>query len=266
MARFGLKIKQDRLCFWCRALLGVWTLLVGALFIVQVWRIFLVDGAFTAQNVSAKFWEIAAFFFVWVLCICAVGVLEWIYPQAEQVRAVVNRRLTLRKLKARLPENERGRYALTARFAAWCVFLLAAGVCAAMVAGYLLSPFYKQAASTGFFAEHGEAERLVRSLPYLFGAFALAVGVAYFEEYQLEKELSLIKTQIAENAKKGVVVRGVAMANKKDKAASGKTLLLARCIVGGVALVCIVSGICNGGMADVLGKAVNICTQCIGLG
>jgi hypothetical protein len=266
MARFGLEDKRQRLCFWGRALLGVWTVFVGALFILQVWRVFLVDGAFTAQNVAARFWEIAAFFFLWILLIGAVGVLECLFPQKEQVRAVIDLRLTLSKLKARLSENERGRYAFTVRFAAWCVFFLAAGVCAAMVAGYLLSPAYKQAANAGFFAEHGEAERLVRSLPYLFGAIALAVGVVYFEEEQLKKELAFVKMQIAENAKKGVALRGGALECKKDNAASGKAVLIARCIVGGVALLCIVSGIFNGGMADVLGKAVNICTQCIGLG
>ena len=33
-----------------------------------------------------------------------------------------------------------------------------------------------------------------------------------------------------------------------------------------VAIVSIVLGIANGGMADVLSKAINICTECIGLG
>ena len=33
-----------------------------------------------------------------------------------------------------------------------------------------------------------------------------------------------------------------------------------------VAIVFIILGVMNGGMADVLGKAINICTECIGLG
>ena len=33
-----------------------------------------------------------------------------------------------------------------------------------------------------------------------------------------------------------------------------------------VGIVCLVLGILNGGMADVLGKAIRICTECIGLG
>jgi hypothetical protein len=34
----------------------------------------------------------------------------------------------------------------------------------------------------------------------------------------------------------------------------------------GVALVFIAVGVLNGGMADVLNKAIKICTECIGLG
>ncbi|MBR2329934.1 MAG: thioredoxin [Clostridia bacterium] len=37
-------------------------------------------------------------------------------------------------------------------------------------------------------------------------------------------------------------------------------------VLGVCAVVLIVIGIGNGGMADVLAKAVKICTQCIGLG
>ncbi len=33
-----------------------------------------------------------------------------------------------------------------------------------------------------------------------------------------------------------------------------------------LAAVCIIAGICNGSMKDVLVKAINICTECIGLG
>ena len=37
-------------------------------------------------------------------------------------------------------------------------------------------------------------------------------------------------------------------------------------LLAAAALALIVLGICNGGLRDVLGKAVNICSECIGLG
>ena len=39
-----------------------------------------------------------------------------------------------------------------------------------------------------------------------------------------------------------------------------------RGVIFAVAVVCIVLGIVNGGMHDVLNKAIRICTECIGLG
>ncbi|MBO4940102.1 MAG: thioredoxin [Clostridia bacterium] len=41
---------------------------------------------------------------------------------------------------------------------------------------------------------------------------------------------------------------------------------MSRIALAAVGVVLVVVGIFNGGMADVLEKAVQICTQCIGLG
>ena len=46
----------------------------------------------------------------------------------------------------------------------------------------------------------------------------------------------------------------------------GHTVFLVRLTLIAVAITFIILGITNGGMADVLGKAVRICTECIGLG
>jgi hypothetical protein len=59
-----------------------------------------------------------------------------------------------------------------------------------------------------------------------------------------------------------------------DKALSHKIKLTSdprfvwgvRVVVFAVGVAFIVLGIRNGGMADVLGKAIRICTECIGLG
>ena len=45
-----------------------------------------------------------------------------------------------------------------------------------------------------------------------------------------------------------------------------QVLLSLRCGLLVVAVVLIIFGALHGGMADVLGKAINICTECIGLG
>ena len=45
-----------------------------------------------------------------------------------------------------------------------------------------------------------------------------------------------------------------------------KAVNIARYVIACISVVLIILGILNGGMADVLAKAVKICTECIGLG
>ena len=244
--------------------LGVWTAFVGALFILQVWRIFLSGKGFTVESVSVKFLEILAPFLIWVAAIVFGGVFALAFPAAEKPLGYISSKNTLRKLKARLPQKDGGRYAFNARFAAWCIFFIVAIVCVVVSGAYLTSTAYEPVASVGFFFEHQEAERLVRSLPWIFSGFGAAIASSYFEEYSLRKEISLLKKEIAENAKNGIVVKKKS-APKRVKN-SEKATFYVRVAIGALAVVFIVCGIANGGMADVLGKAINICTQCIGLG
>ena len=46
----------------------------------------------------------------------------------------------------------------------------------------------------------------------------------------------------------------------------GKRKTWVRALLAAAALALIVLGVCNGGLRDVLGKAVKICSECIGLG
>jgi hypothetical protein len=43
-------------------------------------------------------------------------------------------------------------------------------------------------------------------------------------------------------------------------------LLIAKIGISICAVALVILGVFNGGMADVLGKAIKICTECIGLG
>lgn len=244
--------------------LGIWTAFVGALFILQVWRIFLGGEGFTAESVSAKFLEILAPFLIWAAACVFGGVFALLFPFIEKPVAYISSKNTLRKLKARLPQKDGGRYAFNARFVAWCVCFIIAFVCAIVGGVYLTSSAYEPVSGGGFFLEHQEAERLVRSLPWVFSGFGVAIAVSYFEEYSLRKEISLVKRELAQNAKNCLVIK--AKSSQKTVKNNEKATFCVRVAIGALAVVFIVWGIANGGMADVLGKAINICTQCIGLG
>ena len=56
-------------------------------------------------------------------------------------------------------------------------------------------------------------------------------------------------------------------AGKPEGSAAGKgRMYKIRIAVLVVAVICIIAGIANGNMKDILIKAINICTECIGLG
>jgi len=63
----------------------------------------------------------------------------------------------------------------------------------------------------------------------------------------------------------GYVVKNIATKHVPHKAKS-LTVMCSRIAVGAIAVAFIIIGITNGGAADVLAKAIAICTECIGLG
>lgn len=94
-------------------------------------------------------------------------------------------------------------------------------------------------------------------VPCLGVPFLYAVFAGYVRNRSYQEEIGLIKQALAEGA------RNTAQATPKN---NGHGLLYLR-----LALLCIgvgimIFGFLAGGTADVLTKAVNICTECVGLG
>lgn len=92
-------------------------------------------------------------------------------------------------------------------------------------------------------------------IPCLIIPFAYSVFTAYHNEKSLKKEIELIKKSPAkENAEKNEV-------NNNEKAIN-----IVRFALLFIAVGLLLYGYFTGGTADVLTKAINICTECIGLG
>ena len=96
-------------------------------------------------------------------------------------------------------------------------------------------------------------------LPLTICALLIHIPKEYFLEASCKKELETMKKSIKENG----------TPSRKEEAAVVKKVdarLVVRYTLFGIAVLMVVLGIINGGMADVLAKAVKICTECIGLG
>ena len=97
---------------------------------------------------------------------------------------------------------------------------------------------------------------LAVALPLAVISVAIHIPVAYMVEKSSAKELEILKESIKNNG-------APSLAEKKQE---NNAANIVKYVILSVAVLLIVLGIFNGGMADVLNKAVKICTECIGLG
>ena len=86
-------------------------------------------------------------------------------------------------------------------------------------------------------------------------AFLFSIFAAYQGRKSMDAEIALLKTVPAEA--KIAAPAAPAQANR---------LVVIRTVITVAAIACLIYGFCTGGTADVLTKAVNICTECVGLG
>ncbi len=96
-------------------------------------------------------------------------------------------------------------------------------------------------------------------LPCLAVPFGYAVFCAYFTRRSLQKEIALVKAAIAEGAQTSAKPQAQAKSR-------GRLLLALRYSLLAVGIAILIYGFFAGGTNDVLTKAINICTECVGLG
>ena len=96
-------------------------------------------------------------------------------------------------------------------------------------------------------------------LPCLAVPFGYGVFSAYYSRVTLTKEAELVKQIIAGGGKSAATEP----APRRD---GSKVLLAVRCVILVVGVGILVYGFISGGTQDVLTKAINICTECVGLG
>ncbi len=314
------KEKGGTLRFIYGVFLAILTVVVGGLFIVQVWSIYrsAPQSPYTVQSISTHFNQIAVPVWIWVAAVAINVVLAYLFPETEKrPKAQVDISTALERTKKRLPTEkeflptlsaiEKKQRTFRAIVGGVCIaFMLAAGVlCLATVFDFFYFPVIKAAFFT---AQNGLVDRVVQCV--ILAAAALVVGciAAYLCALSKKREQKSYLDVIVQSKKKKAevaeeqspwfafvwsVVRSAVTGGKhvekkvdkqlqntleegrippvqptpkKEKGENPKATLFWRIGLCAVGVGLIVLGIFNGGMKDVLLKAINICTQCIGLG
>jgi len=222
------------------------------------------DAPFTRESIGAWFSKIAVPVWLTVAAIVGGGVLSLVLPSDEpRLRGIRDGRAQLRKLETRVDfakcdascaegcrrEQKYRRVLLIA------VILLFA-VSAVPLVLHLFSP-------NSFTPDLNESviKTTVMSLPFLFVTGVGLWGYYFLGAKSIERETALLKSAMAA----GALRKPEAEQDKSGKNSARATLGLRLALLG-AAILLIVLGIFNGGMRDTLGKAIKICTECIGLG
>lgn len=272
--------KEEKIRLYYGIFLAVFTVAVGILFIVQAALIYYggdsPDGKnYTREIAGEKLKQILIPLCFYIAAVLAGFVLSVVFPVTSKLKAKRSAGETAAFLRRRLPQGEATEEFLRAKKwenARWGVRAAALCIClAAAIASavYLFDPVH-------FAGEDLNPEilqMLKNVLPWVGAAFLFLCGACLFDSIAAKRELADIKTLTAKKLgapKDGFLFdkwtdackAGVAAAAKQDR----WILLGARIALAVVGLVLVLVGIFDGGANDVFIKAINICTECIGLG
>lgn len=252
------------------------TATVAALFIYEVCDIYFGSGGgkpFTREIVYNRLGYIAAPFWIWVAMII-IGVVIWeVFPPQGKKKYGQDVRYSLYRLRKKLPVKAEGglqeEAAQVAKYerilkivwgvaAVGCAIFAVAGLVYMLDFSHFRGPDPTEDIKTA----------VIKICPYVICAFALCIGAVIYEGWGAKKELPHIKKLVALGKKDDKSLGRLQRAYYSAVVAleSDKYIWTMRGVLLAVGVLFVILGISNGGAGDVLLKAVNICTECIGLG
>jgi len=245
---------------------SIYTVLLGAMFIWHTLDIYL-DGIantnlnndiYSREIVSTHLSQILIFAILWIILIIVGFILFKKFPKNEKPLVYKEPIYQLNRVKNRSKENINDFDFVVKENKKLFIFKI---VSLAFWLGTIVWSVIYLSNPTNFPKVDVTKEILKMVLnifPFIVLSLISSCTVLYLESNSANYILSQIKEQkIVLNKKENVV---------KNKTNNKKILLAVRISVAVIALTFIVLGAFNGTMRDVLIKAINICTECIGLG
>ena len=221
------------------------------------------DRPFTSENISSAFSKIAIPVWVTVGAVITGAVLQLLLPAVDsKPKALRDKKVILSRLQEKLDIQSCHRETirainkeqkLRAVLRTVAVILCVISALPAVLYSFNFNNFNENLNASVIAA-------CVWVLPCSFIIMGVCIVLTYLENASYNRQITFVKAALAES--KGT---GTSQASPRRRA-NFKILVGFRIALAVAALVFIVMGIFNGGMADVLTKAVNICTECIGLG
>lgn len=270
--------------------LGILSIIAGLLLIIQTQRIYHrellpSEQIYTVEIVTQYLSQIASVLILWVVAVIAFCVFCQFCPSDDKkLVGTFSQRKKLNRLKAKIPEDKKSASLIKAEkvntvIIAICILygmvaLVFVCICFLDKSNYITD-------SNEFNPTRDMLNMLPQFLPWLGVFFLLASAVSIYLDYSAKKEMKEVMRLIVLCTKDNTLIKQGKYEKKlpnfvqklKDKLSflqnekvKKYTLLGARIALPVIGVTLFIIGIFNGGLSDVLKKAIVICTECIGLG
>ena len=274
-------------------LLGIMTVITGALLAGFVWEIYVSGNAadhegmyaFTRARVGKQLLRALPAICIWIVMVIGGFVLWEVFPEPKR-KSKPDTRYTLYRLKKRMPRTVEGDLQNSLNFVRREEMILKIlwAVAAVLCLGAAVYTIVYLAMPSNFPKVENLSkpvlEMVKHVMPCVAAAFAVCLGVAVYEGVSAKKQLKEV-TALTKGAWKPLPKQNKLILKLEAKAEGSKffafllkavnfnikhRILIARIVVGCVGVSFIIAGIFNGSMREVFTKAIAICTECIGLG
>lgn len=251
-------------------LLSVLILTVGVCFALSCISIYQSGASpFTRESISAHFARIAIPTYICIAGVIGGAVLSLVFPvDGGKVKSRRDPEAALSKLAARLDlsgcdETVAGsiRKERKWRRAVTVILWVLAGITLVPALMWCVNPAH-------FSIENLNTDIKTAALfilPCAVVSLGLLTGERLLRHASVARETATVKATLAAVKGTGKPAKK-ANTDKKNWVSDPRFVWGVRGAILAVGIVFIVLGVRNGGMADVLGKAIRICTECIGLG
>lgn len=281
--------RARKLRFWYGVALAVFTVIVGILFIFAAATIYggREEGVppYSREIVGGYLKWLIYPLVLWILAIVAGYVLSVIFPFNEMCKPAPSAHKSLLRLKRKIPqggsEEFNAQYALYRKQELIKIILWSFAACFALASAvviivYLATPInfdptaeYLSAVDTALRPNHIIIRMVKNLLPWVAVSLVLFIGASLYEHFSAKKELGTVKQLLVLG--KGTPVRAPSsMIQKSEAAAKAMDKPQVRFAIFAVlfvlAIVFIIVGALDGGVADTMAKAIALCRECVGIG
>ncbi len=261
--------KAKKIKFLYGWVFGIASILLAFLLILQVCDIYFNGGTnpYTVESIKEHFFNVLWYIILWGAIAAVGGVLDRVFPTQEKTLKM-DEGYILANLKKKLKEKEIVKDAEYQRLdrlqRIHGIVKFVCGVCVGICIVFGFAYLFNGENFPNQDQNKEAAKASLYLLPFVVTAFALCIFVGIYEKSLIKKQLLIVKSLLVtlkdaeeEKANEGKI---------KTVLEGKRTVNTLRFVVGVVGVTLLVYGLATGGNAGVLGKAITICRQCIGLG